>query len=127
MNRRELSIQLLLFLLFIFFLNSLALLFYWYTSVWYLDMLMHFLGGVWVGIFAVYLFSRGNLSSLSVWVVLLVVFLIGAGWEVFEILVERYITYNPLNILDSMSDLFFDLAGGILGLFLSENKRAERI
>ena len=42
--------------------------------------------------------------------------IVGVGWEVFEILVNDVLTQNPLDFLDITSDIFFDLAGGILAI-----------
>ena len=44
------------------------------------------------------------------------VFLIGFFWEIFEILVDKSITQDSFNILDTTSDMFFDLAGGGLSI-----------
>ena len=37
----------------------------------------------------------------------------GILWEFFEIFTHNYIAHDPFNILDTTSDIFFDLAGGV--------------
>lgn len=113
MNRRKLLIRLTSLILFIFFLNYAAMKFYWYSSLWWLDMPIHFLGGFWVGLLSVWLFPPQNMSFKSVFKVSLMVFLVGFLWEIFEIAVNDTLIHNPFNMLDTSSDLLFDLAGGL--------------
>lgn len=120
-----------LLIFFIFGLNSLALHFHWYYTVWYFDMPMHFLGGFWTGLFGFYFltyFLQFDFSAKLFWKIIFFVFFIGIGWEAFEIFVDKTITYNSFNILDTTSDIFFDLAGGVLvyllGFIASQRKIA---
>ena len=39
----------------------------------------------------------------------------GALWEIFEFSLDQFFAINLLSPIDSLSDLFFDLAGGIIG------------
>ena len=66
MNPRKLLIRLVLFIFLIFLLNYLAMKFYWYSSIWYLDMPMHFLGGAWLGLAYIYLFLPKDNSLKSI-------------------------------------------------------------
>ncbi len=91
--------------------------FYWYSSIWYLDMPMHFLGGFWLGLAAIYLFLFGNQSFKSILGIFLIILIVGVGWEMFEILVDKFITYDLSNSLDTVSDILFDLAGGLSAVF----------
>ncbi len=112
MGRKKFSIRLILLIFLIFLLNYLAMEFYWYTSIWYFDMIMHFLGGVWLSLAIIY-FSPPQKADLSYALkVLLAVFAIGFGWEIFEVLIDRFITQDIFNLLDTLSDLFFDVSGG---------------
>jgi hypothetical protein len=79
-------------------------------------MIMHFLGGIWLSFASIYLFRIKGDSLKSVLKILFIVLLIGVGWEVFEILIGRFITLDHFNYLDTISDLFFDLAGGAFGI-----------
>lgn len=119
MNRKRLAKYLVLLIFFILILNFLAGKFYWYSLIWYFDMIMHFLGGFWVGFLALYFFSPKMLSSRSIAIVLFSVLLVGVGWEVFEFIFYNYIATNSFNVLDSLSDIFFDLAGGVFSIIFS--------
>jgi hypothetical protein len=120
MDRKKLTKRLIFLIFFILVVNFLANTFYWYSSVWYFDMIMHFLGGFWIGLLAFYLFNFfGDQATFfrPIFKILLFVFFIGAGWEVFELLFYNYIAQNPFNIFDTFSDIFFDLSGGVLSVF----------
>jgi hypothetical protein len=116
MERKNLFKRLALLILFIFAVNFLANKFFWYSSIWYLDMIMHFLGGLWVGLFAFYIFKGETISFHLILKILLFVLFVGIGWEVYEILVDKVVTQNSFNILDTSSDLFFDLSGGLYAI-----------
>lgn len=77
---------------------------------------MHFLGGLWLGLAFFWLFSFKELSLKLILKVILGILLIGIFWEIFEILVNKTIAQNPFNILDAVSDIYFDLAGGIFAI-----------
>ncbi len=77
---------------------------------------MHFFGGFWVALAFIYLFSLKNGSFNSIFKVLLFVFFVGVGWEIFEIFINDVATQNSFDFLDAISDLFFDLTGGALGV-----------
>lgn len=122
MKSKKLLIRIVFLILIIFLLNYLAMKFYWYSSIWYFDMLMHFFGGVWIGFASIYLFSPKNNSFGPILKILLIVLFVGVGWEIFEILINEIITKNSFNFLDTFSDLFFDLAGGTFAVFYSLRK-----
>lgn len=100
---------------FIFFADKLADKFYWYNSIWYFDIIMHFLGGVWVGLFFIYIFSRESLDFLFLKVILSVL-LIGISWEVSEFYVNNMIGQVPFDIVDTLFDICFDIFGGLLSV-----------
>jgi hypothetical protein len=100
----------------LFLVNYIANKFYWYYSIWYFDMIMHFWGGICLGLALVWFLSYKNLSlelNLKlIFKILLGVLLVGVLWEIYEVLFNNIIAQNPFNLLDTISDLFFDLAGG---------------
>ena len=106
---------------FIFFTNNVILKFYWYYSIWWLDMLMHFLGGFWVGLFFVYVFYNKNTFSKQLLAVIFCVLLFGILWEFFEFFMN-VIAHDSFDILDTLSDIFFDLAGGFSAIFYCYKK-----
>jgi hypothetical protein len=128
MNRKKLLKHLVVLMFFIFITDLLARHFYWYFSIWYFDMIMHFLSGLWVGLFFLWFFHRQDLSegadlglergSAIALIVktLLFVIMIGGSWEVFEFFVNNHIGREAFNARDTISDIFFDLAGGAIAV-----------
>ncbi len=106
----------------IFVLNFLANKFYWYYSIWYFDMIMHFLGGLWVALAYLYLVSATDINQRLVWKTLGAVLLIGVGWEIFEFYFINHVAENPFDQVDTLSDLFFDLLGGSGAIIYFKNK-----
>jgi len=117
MDRKKLGKILIYLILVIFAANFVANELYWYYTIWYFDMIMHFIGGFWIGLLFFYIFPEKYSSKNVVALVALFVFMIGVGWEVFEVLVSNTFAKNPFNILDTSSDLVFDLTGGLSATF----------
>ncbi len=116
-DRKKLFIRIALFISFIFIVNSIAVYFHWYSSLWWFDMIMHFLGGAWLGLFFLWLFRIKNISTSLFFRVILSVFIVSLLWEVYEIVVNDQIAKNIFDYQDSVSDLFFDLSGSFTALF----------
>lgn len=121
MGRKQLFKNLSFFIISLFVLNLLALKFYWYFSIWYFDMPMHFLGGFCAGLLLMWFFSlKKEILEIDFNLILKIIFgvlFIGISWEIFEILFNNIIAQNSFNILDTTSDVFFDLAGGVFAIF----------
>lgn len=105
-------------------IHGLALWFNLYYLFWWLDMAHHFLGGVWVSLVFNWCAKRfGPPFSpprfLFAAAVLGAVAFAGVFWEFFEFILDRYVVnIGFLGYEDTLSDLFFDLLGGAVGLFL---------
>jgi len=128
MNRPKLLTSLAVLIVFIFILNFLANKFYWYYTVWHFDMIMHFLGGFWIGLLVLYFLATKVLSFGLVFKTLLIVLVVGIGWEIFEILVNEVVAQNPLDFLDIASDIFFDVTGGVFAiLYFSKRIMLHRV
>src|SRR3989344_3578880 len=84
MNRKRILKHLVFLMFFLFILNLIAQEFYWYFTIWYFDIIMHFLSGFWVGLFFLYVFYNENLFLKQILTVILGVLLIGVLWEAFE-------------------------------------------
>lgn len=95
---------------------------YWVLD-WY-DNVMHFLGGVWLGLLIYALFSRryAELFRYKVLMILFVVsgtLLIGFLWEGMEFFLDLILgtnTFQP-DLPDTMSDLALDMLGSIVATF----------
>jgi hypothetical protein len=114
MNKTRILKHLFLLMFFIFIANMLALKFYWYSLIWYFDVIMHTLGGFWVGMFFLYVFERNkksfNNSSLF-FKVLFATLAVGILWEFYEFYIYQYISQIPFDYIDTSADIFFDLLG----------------
>lgn len=115
-----------LVLFFLFVVNSLANIFFWYQSVYWFDDFTHFLGGVTGGLFLLWFFYNKYLNFLKNKKVLslvllhsLVFILVALLWEVMEFSVQD--VFDIGNALaeraDSVRDLLFGLLGNSLSLF----------
>ena len=113
---RKFLVRLICLIFLIFILNYLAMKFYWYSSMWYFDMPMHFLGGIWLALALSWFFKIKEISLSLVIKIIFGVLIIGVLWEIFEIIVNNYTTQNPFNLLDTLSDIFFDLSGGCFAI-----------
>lgn len=94
--------------------------YHWYWLMRWLDMPMHFAGGLWVaGVVLWWRFFSGKFAlapltirPLFIWAVMGAVG-IGVLWEVYEAGVS-YLTVGHMNdIFDTFSDLVFDILGGL--------------
>ncbi len=119
-SRRDLFFRIFLLISFIFITNTLAMYFYWYSSVWWFDMPMHYLGGLFLGFFVLGLVLHTPLGKnerkVTYYDHILFLFAgilaFGLLWEVFEYVIDINTTQNGFNMLDTLSDIMFDCAGG---------------
>ncbi len=80
------------------------------------------MGGLFLGLLFIYLFSSKDVAKTEVLKILFWVLLFGIFWEFFELYFVNHIADNPFNLLDTSSDIFFDLAGGCVALVYLSNK-----
>ena len=116
-NKQKLKIRLALVTFLVYFLNTIATKFYWYYSIWWFDVLMHFLGGVWVTFILFWFFPVTPLSKNYFPKLILGILFVGLGWEVFEIIFNNIIAGITFDLFDTLSDVFFDMLGGVLAVF----------
>lgn len=80
---------------------------------------MHFLGGLWAGIFSVWLIARKENQSQFLWCLIFALF-VGVAWEVFEysegIVAANHFSYP----FDTAKDLVMDLLGAVFGWILGK-------
>lgn len=92
---------------------------YWYLfwRIWWYDMPMHFLGGLWVGLFAGWALQYFRILVRRDILIFLAAFVVGIGWEVFEYSVG--LTKGEIGfVFDTAHDLLNDVAGGLFAALL---------
>ncbi|MBI2055991.1 MAG: hypothetical protein HYT37_01295 [Candidatus Sungbacteria bacterium] len=125
-----------LFTLLLFLVNALLLLsgLYYMPKLFWIDIPMHFWGGLVVGMWAWLVFGKevSGRSFFYTWILVLgVVALIGVGWEFFEWIADRVLSQwyafprNQPNIDDVLGDLVMDLLGGVAGVLLLYKKSKQ--
>ncbi len=100
------------------------------------DIPMHFFGGVWLGFLATWAVLRFSLvkqidSMMYLFVVGVVAFLVGFGWEAFEYLVDGWLRVGmQINLIDTKLDLVMDLLGAYcvaLGILIHNRNKKEYV
>lgn len=92
--------------------GALAYSLYWHYP--WLDVLSHFLGGLWVALALAWLAHRVNVP-VRAFHLFLGVFAVGIGWEVFEVVAGIPRESNWL--FDTSIDLVMDLGGALVGIW----------
>lgn len=103
-------------MVFMFVTDMVATKFFLYYSISWFDMMMHFLGGLWVGLFFIWFFPPKDTSFVSIVKIFLFVLFVGILWEFFELYVNNFLARMSFNPRDTLSDIFFDLGGGLLAV-----------
>lgn len=114
-------------------LHFAAVKFYFYWTYWWYDVVMHSLAGI-IGGFATYwtLFSSGNFFSRSnsrrviIWSVVILVFIAGVAWEIFEYK-NGFTDSHEGYVLDTLNDLILDTTGALIAVLLSLRRRARLV
>lgn len=102
-------------------LNFLAVYLYLYWTIWWFDMLVHFLAGTCVAMTAIlfyYFYKNQSVPSIHTSILVALGFAISVGllWEIYELLVHVTSFSDGLDYyLDTGSDLLMDVSGGIMG------------
>lgn len=120
--QKRMLLKILFLIVGIFVVNLLAMKFHWYSIVWWFDMPMHAVGGLWVSLATLFIYKYRSTTAEDIsyprkifFISLMSVFVIGLLWEVFEFGIEKIGVVDLANPIDSLSDLCFDLVGGIIG------------
>lgn len=102
--------------------NAVALRYHLFYTYKWLDVPMHFFGGLWVSLFVLwyhFVFRhehvrlRGTRSALTF--ALSATFAIALGWELFEYAVNAYIVPSRYDMIDTFQDLLLGMAGALIG------------
>ncbi len=128
MTKQKIFVLLVLLLYVIFALHLTALYFHWYWIFWWYDILLHFLGGLWLGGTALWFLKYvrnkdifNNIFSRYVYPIIFVTF-IGIAWEVFEFSLDTFIIFQTNDIVDTISDLGMDVVGGLTASLLIKTR-----
>lgn len=98
---------------------------YFYWTIWWFDMMMHFLAGVCVAMIAVLLWNKFIKElywkrNKIIFVGFIGVLFVGVLWEVYEVYFNLSIPEEGWVFWrDTMSDLVIDIFGGFLGSIYS--------
>lgn len=104
------------FALIILHLVAVSLRLYW--TIWWVDVVFHFWGGVIVGSAAVsILMRRSDTIKRSASIVMSVVLSVAVLWEVKEFLNQTY--YTNHYVLDTIADICMGLAGGLTAFLVA--------
>ncbi len=122
MTRKEFFVRLAGLIFFIAAANFIANKFHWYSAIWYFDIFMHFLGGLWLGGLFLWLLWPVQLSTKTVAKVLAGVVLVGIGWEIFELMFVNYVAQNSFDVVDTTMDLVLDILGGLSAVLYFHKK-----
>lgn len=129
MPRNRLLFVLAALIVVIFALHILALALHLYWTLWWYDIMLHFLGGVFVGLLtlwfrffsgyarAPHLSSETQLFALFIPIVLLV----GIGWELFEYALGQNWSVEGY-WLDTGMDIALDVLGGAVAFLFFKSK-----
>ena len=105
-------------------LHLMGIYFYLYWTVSWFDILLHFLGGLSLGVFFIWLFGLRERSYKTLFLVVLFIVIIGVGWEIFEY-INNIAKSTEEYVPDTILDLVMDTAGAVVAYYLSTNHLAE--
>jgi len=113
-------------------LHLLALEFYLYWTLWWFDILLHFLGGAWVALTAFWFFfcahvmPRISRTTTTVVVSMLCVTLaVGVAWEIFEYVLGVY--DSPNYVFDTATDIVMDALGSLAASLVVLRSRFQAV
>ncbi len=129
MLKQKLFLEQFILIIIIAVLHFLALQFYLYWTFWWLDILMHFLGGLWVGLtalwfffFSGYMHKNVNLvRSTKIFLITIAsVIVVGVLWEVWELWADLVFVNEAGYFLDTSLDMVMDTLGGIVAFIYAK-------
>jgi uncharacterized membrane protein YjdF len=116
--RNEVLKRLAILVFIVFLLNTAGSFFGWYELLPWYDMVMHFLGGLWLSLVAVWvLYKYMEVRKDAIFSILLFVLVGAILWEVLEYAVQAIANTPGLlaTMPDSISDVILGLIGGLFG------------
>ena len=122
MLRKKILNRLAVAVVFLAIINGSATHFSWYSLVWWFDMPMHFLGGISVFYFSAIVWLpalRWVSARRFLYESVITAVLIGVLWEGLELFLYTHYGSPDFILLDSMSDVCFDLAGALFAAYMT--------
>lgn len=102
-------------------LQVVALKFFLYWTIWWFDIVMHFLGGFWIALIVLWFykaFTRNEARSDHGYLLaLLGVIVVGVAWEVFEV-VAGLTDAEENYAVDTIVDLIMDTVGALVAAYI---------
>jgi hypothetical protein len=121
--KQPLFIEVLSLTIVVAIIHWIASIYYFYYLVPNLDILMHFLGGLLIGLIILSLLFVRRLFGFAhthhgvvITTTLFGVLLIGLGWELFEVFFDMT-AITRIDLFDTLLDLVMDLIGGGVSLW----------
>ena len=125
MNKMTLPILIVVLGTLVALLHSYALQHFLYWHLWWLDIVMHFLGGLFVALIGLWIVRRFNLyerigsRNLLIVDVVLFVFIISVLWESFEFVFEVTLLDGAQYAIDTVIDFLMGIIGAIAGFYIT--------
>lgn len=118
MNKNHGLVLLAGFVVVVAFLHFIALYFHLYWSLWWFDIVMHFLGGAWVAAFTLWhmlrlVAGRGQGRMKIGGIVVLTTLCVGVLWEVYEYVFGVSLIGKEAYVVDTTLDIVMDTVGAI--------------
>ena len=114
-----------------------------YYKIWWADVVLHFSGGLWTGLFVLwFMFNSGRApfeaKKLPLYILIIAILsftaLIGVFWEFFEFILDEITGYKSYsakvaleNFKDTIDDLFFDLLGALTNVVFLKRKTGHGV
>ena len=117
--------NMLVVLVIIFVLHLISLRNDYYWLIWWYDIMMHFLGGVWVVLVLIWLNQlKAAAVVLTFKRVLTTIVVVGLAWEIYELLFDQTFIDAKGYGLDTVLDLITNTVGATAAYFLYQTKGA---
>lgn len=134
MVRNSFLIQIFVLIVCIAFFHITATIFYLYWSIWWYDLPLHFLGGIFITLGSLWsLFFSGYVRAIRVrnpfsllLIALVITFSVGILWELFEFAVGPDFARQGY-VADTVVDLIMDIAGSLTGYLFFYFMKYEKV
>ena len=100
-------------------MHQIGMAYHWYLYFWWFDVVLHFLGGIWIGGMTLWFYfltgtKKNVTTNVHVFVIAgITVLIIGVAWEIFQIVIFTGVIDEDGYMFDTISDLILDTLGGL--------------